>query len=410
VNERGYPNGPIRIYDSGVHLYLEPSQEEASKFDVVFNVAKEVANPFKKDAIQTTVMSVWKAAVSDESPASTTVPETGMSEMSFKSAVEFQVDESPTTPRADKRSEPEYIHVPWDHNSEILDDLYTLCQMIDERISQGKSVLIHCQLGVSRSASLVIAYGLYKNPDMDFNSIYSIVKERSCWVGPNMSLIYQLTDFRSRVRQGGPAKEPPEEWFREPPTPPPSQPQPQQQQQQPSYLSNPITLSKPPVPIFCHGREQLSDLLSPTTLQDPPHPTLKPPSFLRDTPARRPHTSTGPRRNMALRPLPLREKYDALDSSFRRASRADDVALYHKFISRTVDDVPPTPNLFSPKAMEYLTKPCNRNSAGDLAIPRMSMDATSSAAIQPPVQADPRSPQPQQRREPIIMRNIDEFL
>lgn len=45
-NERGYPNGPIRIYDSGVYLYLEPTAQEASQFDVVVNVAKEVAGPF----------------------------------------------------------------------------------------------------------------------------------------------------------------------------------------------------------------------------------------------------------------------------------------------------------------------------------------------------------------------------
>ena len=171
MNDRGYPDGPIQIYDSGVFLYLEPTADEASKFDVVMNVAKEIPNPFTHTRPGEGVdMGAWRGAFTC---SSTQQPSEG----------------------------PEYLHVGWDHNSEILDDLQPLCDLIDSRVSQGKKVLVHCQLGVSRSASLVIAYGLYKNRDMDFNTMYSIVKDRSCWVGPNMSLIYQLTEFRSRLQR-----------------------------------------------------------------------------------------------------------------------------------------------------------------------------------------------------------------
>src|SRR5262249_12136582 len=47
VKSPGYPDGPIAIYDDNVYLYLEPTAEEASRFDVVINVAREVANPFR---------------------------------------------------------------------------------------------------------------------------------------------------------------------------------------------------------------------------------------------------------------------------------------------------------------------------------------------------------------------------
>ena len=184
-SERGYPDGPIRIYDSGVYLYLEPTAEEAAKFDVVLNMAKEVPNPFSKsDRRDNTVMSTLR----------------NTSPQSANSSFEFLPSEpaTPMTPKPQK-PRPEYIHVNWDHNSEILDDLYPLCELIDDRVSKGKTVLIHCQLGVSRSASMVIAYGLYKNPHLDFNAMYGIVKSKSDWIGPNMSLIYQLTDFRSQV-------------------------------------------------------------------------------------------------------------------------------------------------------------------------------------------------------------------
>lgn len=216
VKERGYPDGPVMIYESGVYLFLEPSREEASKFDTVINVAKEVANPFSSPAAASnhSVMSVWRSAEYLDTPE----PRTAVSDISFKSALEWPHTAglaSPVTPKP-KATEPEYIHVPWDHNSEILDDLYSLCQIIENRVSNGKNVLIHCQLGVSRSASLVIAYGLFKGFKSDFHSMYTFVKERSQWVGPNMSLIYQLMDFRTKVSSGEfivASKPPPPDWF-----------------------------------------------------------------------------------------------------------------------------------------------------------------------------------------------------
>lgn len=202
-SERGYPNGPIQIYDSGVFLYLEPTAAEASSFDVVINVAKEVTNPFSKTAESQTVMSALRGETADSRRQSCSTPFTALSDASFKSAFEHLPpnESSPSTPR-NEHNGPEYVHIGWDHNSEILEDLYPLCQLIESRVSQGKKVLIHCQLGASRSASLVIAYGLYKNPHLDFSSMYETVKDRSRWVSPNMSLIYQLTDFRSRLVRG----------------------------------------------------------------------------------------------------------------------------------------------------------------------------------------------------------------
>ncbi|KAF1816325.1 DSPc-domain-containing protein, partial [Eremomyces bilateralis CBS 781.70] len=143
-----YPNGPICIYESGVDLFLEPTAEVAGQYDVVLNVASEVKNPF--DAAQ---------------------PE-------------------PT-------QKLEYIHIPWEHNTDIVPDLYRLVRVIDARVQARKRVLIHCQCGVSRSASLIVAYGLYKNPHLSVQEAYDAVKKRSKWIGPNMNLIMQLQEFRS---------------------------------------------------------------------------------------------------------------------------------------------------------------------------------------------------------------------
>ncbi|EDN10502.1 tyrosine-protein phosphatase MSG5 [Histoplasma capsulatum] len=430
-SDKGYPDGPILIYDSGLYLYLEPSSEEASKFDVVINVAKEVANPFiSAEQRQDTVVSVWKATLPDVQRQSVVEPDTALSEISFKSAFEFQPvgTESPTTPKR-RAPTPEYIHVPWDHNSEILDDLYPLCEVIDKRISQGKRVLIHCQLGVSRSASLVIAYGLYKNPDQDFNAMYSIVKGRSCWVGPNMSLIYQLTDFRTRVQQRGPSRSPPAEWFD-------------------GSLDAEVSITskgqgnstsktaRPPVPLFdaAVGDSKYSNA---PTLANPFNWTSPQTSSSNPTASSSPATSQQ-RRNLPPRPLPLREKYQTIHS-LRRPRHDNSAVPSHRTLSRTavhqmdlvMQDVPATPSVLSPRAAEFWTTPFShlRTIAGDLACRldkntdtnttnsgngnRMSIESISSVVRAcppvPPGAADPRSP-PQQRREPVIMRNIDEFL
>lgn len=394
-NERGYPNGPIQIY-SGVYLYLEPTREEAMKFDVVFNVAKEINNPFRNDSPkQDTVMSVWKASFSDpKQQLSVEQPDTAMSDVSFKSAFEFlpKDSDSPITPRTDNNVEPEYIHVPWDHNSEILEDLLPLCEIIDDRVSKGKQVLIHCQLGVSRSASLVIAYGLYKNLNLDFNAMYGIVKERSCWVGPNMSLIYQLTDFRSRIRQGSPLRTPPFlQWFGASETP------------EANKLSGASTISgrmesskqKPSIPIFTQPSEGSSDKIKAAPSSNP----LSPPPFQQ--------------RNVLSRPLPLREKYQNIHAVHR--PRTDTSSKHHRVLSRpsvqmdlVMQDVPSTPSVLSPRAAEFWTKPFSRTVAGDLAFEDQTSPSTGGIPDIFSRTEDPRSPQ--LRREPLIMRNIDEFL
>lgn len=176
---QSYPDGPICIYDPHVYLYYEPNAVQASEFDVVLNVASEVKNPF--------IVQVVEKQDIDKDDATT--DETS----------------SPTTPKAGAGpdmatlKQPDYIHVPWEHNTDIVPDLYDLVKLVDERVQEGKKVLIHCQCGVSRSASLIVAYGLYKNPSMTVQEAYDAVKRRSKWISPNMNLIMQLQEFRSEL-------------------------------------------------------------------------------------------------------------------------------------------------------------------------------------------------------------------
>ena len=219
VKSPAYPQGPVCIYDPHVYLYLEPSHIEAREFDVVLNVAREVQNPFttaassapepRKEDPESHVESesesenhniagrdhILKPDVSDGERSSNSIDDA--------QSEEKKGDVVPNTPKA-TRPEPEYVHVPWDHNTNVVDDLLNLCELIDSRARQEKRVLVHCQCGVSRSASLVVAYGIYKNPQLTVQEAYDAVKNRSRWIGPNMNLIYQLSEFKTKLSKLNP--------------------------------------------------------------------------------------------------------------------------------------------------------------------------------------------------------------
>lgn len=187
-----YPAGPVCIFDPNIYLFAEPDAELASQFDVVINVAREVVNPFDKfDAMRV-----------PDTPG--IAPDTACTDVSFMTAFEEAMTSPvgksrPTSLIRPKIRRPEYIHMPWDHNTPILDDLPKLVELISQRSSEGKKILVHCQCGVSRSATLLIAYSMFKNPEKSMQDAYSAVKARSRWIGPNMSLIYQLTDWKKKI-------------------------------------------------------------------------------------------------------------------------------------------------------------------------------------------------------------------
>lgn len=204
-----YPNGPICIYPAGVYLYFEPTAEQAATFDVIVNVASEVQNPFTSHPSESQKDLNARRV---DGPAAEDVDFDALSRQP-KTSFGFGND-SPTTPKAtppvlqtvqpgeiiingQTLQTPEYIHMPWEHNTDIVPDLYKLVKIMDDRVKQGKRVLVHCQCGVSRSASLVVAYGLYKEPEVSVQEAYDKAKKRSKWIGPNMNLIMQLQEFRN---------------------------------------------------------------------------------------------------------------------------------------------------------------------------------------------------------------------
>lgn len=208
-----YPDGPICVYEPNIDLYLEPTAEQCRQYDVVMNVASEVRNPLIRHgdhALEEPDIRIDGGGGIQYAPRRLQASATAEKGLDTR-------DESPSTPKATPlnntfppeiptdppRKDPEYIHIPWEHNSDIVPDLLRLSKLIDEKAKQGKRVLVHCQCGVSRSASLVVAYGLYKDPTMSVQEAYDAVKRKSKWIGPNMNLIMQLQEFRTSLTRGG---------------------------------------------------------------------------------------------------------------------------------------------------------------------------------------------------------------
>lgn len=221
-----YPDGPILMHEPTIHLYSEPKMEEAAEFDVVINVAREVKNPFeaKLEEMKREKEEKEEKAEKQKRLSRTTVasrnsvvdpyadiPGTAGTISSFRTAYETQpagselssVESSPSTPRpsTSEMKIPEYIHLPWDHNTDVQDELWDLCQTIESRAKEGKKVLVHCQQGASRSATLIIAYGMYINQDLSANEAYNLAQSKSRWVNPNMSLLFSLNDFKKVIER-----------------------------------------------------------------------------------------------------------------------------------------------------------------------------------------------------------------
>ncbi|MCJ1407792.1 hypothetical protein MMC19_001863 [Ptychographa xylographoides] len=505
VKSPAYPHGPVCIYPPNVFLYLEPNDVEASEFDVVINVAREVNNPFT-----TLVEEANEPSTRDVGVQVNLIPElagplprygdvqppSAASEKSFQSAFEMipsVVDDIPDTPKPIKKG-PEYIHVPWEHNTKVSLELLELCELIDDRVKRGQRVLIHCQCGVSRSASLIIAYGLYKNPELSDNEAYNAVKERSRWINPNMHFIFELHAFKQMLAEKFPKAIPKRRPgsalgllrtqtegvltrsaysisamspLEEPASAPlqsefdamdlssttPSSPAPtsgltglpsgaELPQAPSSKMLNGIVpsmetsgahhhqsgsvivpLLPPPVP-----RKSLSSMTpdlgtnlssSNTTvkneardLQTLPEPELilLPKSFLefgmtsptlipplRSQPSLPAGFSSILSRRQGTNQLPLRSESPSTADSIR--------TMQIPINPKLVDDVPETPSLLSPRALEFQSTPFHRTAAGDLA----GSSSFEQALLSPrTAERDPRSP-PIKGESPIT-RNIDDVL
>jgi len=88
-------------------------------------------------------------------------------------------------------------------NVDLRPHLESACAFIERALRSGMNVLVHCQQGVSRSASIVIAY-LIRNQNMSFDSAYSFLKHKRACVKPNPSFVKALQEWEQLWRRPAP--------------------------------------------------------------------------------------------------------------------------------------------------------------------------------------------------------------
>jgi len=78
--------------------------------------------------------------------------------------------------------------------------LEPICEWIDRARQEGGKVLVHCRVGVSRSATVTIAY-VMKHLNLPLVDAYLIVRSRrlSVLIQPNMRLLYNLLGWEVRL-------------------------------------------------------------------------------------------------------------------------------------------------------------------------------------------------------------------
>lgn len=75
-------------------------------------------------------------------------------------------------------------------------------QFIDEGMDKGGCVLVHCNAGISRSSTIVIAYLMMKK-HWPLNKAYQYVKEKRSKIRPNAGFQEQLQTFEQQLKSSG---------------------------------------------------------------------------------------------------------------------------------------------------------------------------------------------------------------
>lgn len=141
--ENAYPDGPLCVIPPNIYLYSEPTLDQVLNFDLIINAAKEIKS--------------FESQLPDEKKVY-------------------------------------YHHYRWSHTSKIFEDLFEITELIHDADVSNKKILIHCQCGVSRSASLVVAY-IMRYQNLSLNDAYNNLKMISRDISPNMNLIFQLMEW-----------------------------------------------------------------------------------------------------------------------------------------------------------------------------------------------------------------------
>uniref|UniRef100_UPI0037E8F076 dual specificity protein phosphatase 16 n=1 Tax=Semicossyphus pulcher TaxID=241346 RepID=UPI0037E8F076 len=115
--------------------------------------------------------------------------------------IAYVLNASNTCPKPDFIHESHFLRVPVNDSfcEKILPWLDRSVEFIEKAKASNARVLVHCLAGISRSATIAIAY-IMKRMDMNLDEAYRFVKEKRPTISPNFNFLGQLLDFEKKIK------------------------------------------------------------------------------------------------------------------------------------------------------------------------------------------------------------------
>lgn len=92
-----------------------------------------------------------------------------------------------------------YVNLEWiDNEQQMINnngELLKVVSYIDNALSNNESVFVHCGVGMSRSATVVIAYIMYKYK-WSYEDAFLFVKDKRSIIQPNVNFEMQLNSIK----------------------------------------------------------------------------------------------------------------------------------------------------------------------------------------------------------------------
>ncbi|XP_068611678.1 dual specificity protein phosphatase 16 [Brachionichthys hirsutus] len=113
----------------------------------------------------------------------------------------YVLNASNTCPKPDFIPESHFLRVPVNDSfcEKILPWLDPSVEFIEKAKASNARVLVHCLAGISRSATIAIAY-IMKRMDLSLDEAYRFVKDKRPTISPNFNFLGQLLDFEKKIK------------------------------------------------------------------------------------------------------------------------------------------------------------------------------------------------------------------
>ncbi|XP_008060709.1 dual specificity protein phosphatase 16 [Carlito syrichta] len=122
-------------------------------------------------------------------------------ELMQQNGIGYVLNASNTCPKPDFIPESHFLRVPVNDSfcEKILPWLDKSVDFIEKAKASNGCVLVHCLAGISRSATIAIAY-IMKRMDMSLDEAYRFVKEKRPTISPNFNFLGQLLDYEKTIK------------------------------------------------------------------------------------------------------------------------------------------------------------------------------------------------------------------